>query len=115
MRVRRTLFWKVAPALVALQLLIVAIAAGSTIWFARSAQETLASAALAARVDAVAEEIERRSEGLESGASGLDEALRLDLAYRFPDPIILLDLDGTVAEPIWPAEGGFEGLPAFLD
>ena len=115
MRVRRTLFWKVAPALVALQLLIVAIAAGSTIWFARSAQETLASAALAARVDAVAEEIERRSEGLESGASGLDEALRLDLAYRFPDPIILLDLDGTVAEPIWPAEGGFEGLPPFLD
>jgi len=115
MTVRRTLFWKVAPALVALQLFIVAIAAGFTIWYARSAQETLASVALAARLDATAEEIERRSGGLEEGAAGLDDALRLDLAYRFPDPVVLLDLDGTAAEPIWPAGDGFEGLAPFSD
>lgn len=115
MRFRRTLFWKVAPALVTLQLLIVIIAAGITIWYARSAQETLASAAIAARLDATAEEIERRTGGLQDGATGLSTALRLDLAYRFPDPMVLLDLDGTVSEPVWPAADGFEGVALFTD
>lgn len=115
MNVRRTLFWKVAPALVALQLLIVAVAAGFTIWYARSAQETLASAALAARVDATAEEIERRSNGLADGADDLDDALKLDLSYRFPDPLILIDLDGTIAEPIWPAADGFDAETEWSD
>jgi signal transduction histidine kinase len=115
MRVRRTLFWKVAPSLVILQLTIVAIAAGFTISYARSAQQTLASAAMAARLDATAEEIERRSNGLESGADNLDEALLLDLSYRFPDPMVLLDLDGSAAHPIWPASDGFDLDAPFID
>ena len=115
MTIRRTLFWKVAPSLVILQLTIVAIAAGFTLWYARSAQQTLASAAMAARLDATAEEIERRSNGLEAGADHLDEALLLDLSYRFPDPLILVDLDGTAADPIWPAPDGFELDIPFVD
>ncbi len=107
MTVRRSLFWKVAPALVALQLVVVAVAAGFTIWYARSAQETLASAALAARIDATAEEIERRTNGLADGVDGLEEDLRLDLSFRFPDPLILIDLNGTAADPIWPSAEGF--------
>lgn len=107
MNLRSTLFWKVAPVLVVLQLVSVAITAGFIILYARSAQDTLASTALAARMDATAEEIERRTNGLALGASNLDESLRLDLSYRFPDPLILIDLDGLAGDPIWPASDGF--------
>ena len=109
----RSLFWKVAPALVGLQLIIVAVAAGLTVFYARDAQETLASAALAARLDATAEEIERRTGGLDGGVTALDSALQLDLQYRFPDPLMVLDLGGAVAGPIWPAEDAF-GLEGAL-
>ena len=115
MSIRRSLFWKVAPALVVLQLASVAITAGFIILCARSAQDTLASTALAARVDATAEEIERRTNGLALGAGDIDEGLRLDLAYRFPDPLILVDLDGTAAAPIWPAADGFLTDTPFVD
>lgn len=115
MSIRRTLFWKVAPALVVLQLASVAITAGFIILYARSAQDTLASTALAARLDATAEEIERRTNGLESGPEALSDALRLDLSYRFPDPLILIDLDGSAAAPIWPASDGFLTMQPFAD
>jgi signal transduction histidine kinase len=111
---RRTLFWKVAPALVGLQLVIVAISAGLTVFYARDAQETLASTSLSARLDATAEEIERRSGGLENGWASMDESLLLDLHYRFPDPLFLIDLNGEVFGPIWPAEDAF-GLASELD
>ncbi|MGB0650628.1 MAG: ATP-binding protein [Rhodothermales bacterium] len=115
MKFRRTLFWKVAPALVVLQLASVAITAGFIIVYARSAQETLASTALAARMDATAEEIERRTNGLAFGTGSMDEGLRLDLSYRFPDPLILVGLDGTAATPIWPASDGFFTEDLFAD
>ena len=115
MSIRRTLFWKVAPALVILQLVSVAITAGFIILYAQGAQETLASTALAARVDATAEEIERRTNGLALGADSLDASLRLDLSYRFPDPLILVNLDGSAAEPVWPAPDGFPSESQFED
>lgn len=110
----RTLFWKVAPALVGLQLVIVAISAGLTVFFARDAQQTLATTSLSARLDATAEEIERRTGGLENGWASLDESLLLDLQYRFPDPLFLMDLNGEVFGPVWPAEDAF-GLESTLD
>lgn len=110
----RTLFWKVAPALVGLQLVIVAISAGLTVFYARDAQQTLATTSLSARLDATAEEIERRTGGLESGWASLDESLLLDLQYRFPDPLFLMDLNGEVFGPVWPAEDAF-GLESTLD
>jgi signal transduction histidine kinase len=115
MSIRRTLFWKVAPALVVLQLASVAITAAFIILYAQGAQETLASTALAARVDATAEEIERRTNGLALGADSLDASLRLDLSYRFPDPLILISLDGTAGEAIWPAPDGFLTGSLFMD
>lgn len=110
----RTLFWKVAPALVGLQLVIVAISAGLTVYYARDAQQTLATTSLSARLDATAEEIERRTAGLEGGWASLDESLLLDLQYRFPDPVFLIDLNGEVFGPVWPAEDAF-GLESTLD
>ncbi|MDA0875603.1 MAG: HAMP domain-containing protein [Bacteroidetes bacterium] len=121
---RRSLFWKVALALVGLQLVIVVISAGLTVNYARDAQETLASTSLGARLDATAEEIERRTAGLDGGWASLDESLLLDLQYRFPDPVFLLDLNGEVFGPIWPAEDAFNlesvldftwTVPAFLE
>ena len=110
----RSVFWKVAPALVGLQLFIVAVSAALTVTFVRDALETLASAALAARLDATAEEIERRSGGLDGGYDGLDPSLLLDLQYRFPDPLLIVDLNGDVFGPVWPADDAFD-LDSNLD
>lgn len=108
MVVGRSLFWRVASLLVILQLILAVFAAGFTIWSARGAQETLAAAALAARLDATAEEIERRAESVEGNLSGFPEALVVDLGYRFPDALVVVDLNGDVSRPIWPAEDAFD-------
>lgn len=107
MAVGRSLFWRVAALLVVLQLVLAVFAAGFAIWSARGAQETLAAAALAARLDATAEEIERRAESVGSDLSGFPDALLVDLGYRFPDALIIVDLNGDISRPIWPAKDAF--------
>ena len=56
-----SVFWKVAVVLITVQLATGILAVGFTAWYARDQQLSLASVALTARLDAVSEEIERRS------------------------------------------------------
>lgn len=112
---RRTgsVFWKVALVLITAQLAIGILAVGFTAWFARDQQKSLASEAMTARLDAVSEEIERRSAGSDVFKDHLSEDLKLDLGYRFPDPVFILNLDGSIVETILPASDAFPA--AFID
>jgi signal transduction histidine kinase len=106
-----SVFWRVAAILIGAQLVTGLFAAGLTAWFASDRQRELAASSLESRMDAVAEEIERRGAPLDGGPGALPDRLMDDLAWRFPDPLVLLDPDGTVVTVIPPAEGG-EGAAA---
>ncbi|MDA1029390.1 MAG: HAMP domain-containing sensor histidine kinase [Bacteroidetes bacterium] len=112
---RRTgsVFWKVALVLITAQLTIGILAVGFTAWFARDQQKSLASEAMTARLDAVSEEIERRSAASDVAVDHLSDDLKLDLGYRFPDPLFILNLDGSIVETILPASDAFPA--AFID
>jgi len=112
---RGTVFWKVAAVMIAVQIATAVLAAGFSIWYASDSQRSLATAAIAARLDAVAEEIERRATDFGVELSGFSEELRLDLRYRFPDPIVLMDLNGSSSQPILPAKDAFGESLAVID
>ena len=102
-----SVFWKVAVVLVTVQLTIGILAVGFTAWYARDQQVSLASEAMTARLDAVSEEIERRSAPSDVSVEKFSDDLKLDLGYRFPDPLFILDLEGNVIESIQPATDAF--------
>jgi hypothetical protein len=83
-----SVFWRVAAVLIAVQIVTGVLAVGFTAWYARDQQLSLASVALTARMDAVSEEVERRAAGSDVSFSDFSDELRLDLTYRFPDPLL---------------------------
>ncbi len=99
---RRSVFWKVAGILVGVQVATVLMAVSLSAWFAFDRSLALAENSLRLRIDRLAEEIERRAAPLEEGIATLPLPLRLDLSERFPDPIILLDVDGTPVLTFYP-------------
>ncbi|MDG2016201.1 MAG: HAMP domain-containing sensor histidine kinase [Rhodothermales bacterium] len=103
-----TVFWRVAAVLIAVQLATGILAVAFTFWYASDHQRALAEVAIAARLDAVAEEIEGLVSTLE--ASQFTDVFRLDMGYRFPDPLTILDLGGTVLDVFYPAQDAFEGV-----
>ncbi|NNF03385.1 MAG: HAMP domain-containing histidine kinase [Rhodothermales bacterium] len=92
-----------AAILIGAQLITGLFAAGLTAWFASDQQRELAATALTSRMDAVAEEIERRAAPLDTGLNDLPDRLIEDLAWRFPDPIALLAPDGSLLHVVQPA------------
>ncbi len=112
---RGTVFWRVAAVMIAVQIATAVLAAGFAIWYASDAQRSLATVAIAARLDAVGEEIERRATDFGIELNGFSDELQLDLTYRFPDPIVLLDLSGRSSVPFLPATDAFGGLLGVVD
>lgn len=110
-----TVFWRVAAAMIAIQIVIAVLAAGFTIWYAQDAQRSLAAVAISARLDALAEEIERRATSFDIDLSGFPGALQLDLRYRFPDPMVVIDLASRSSSIFLPALDGFPSLSARPD
>jgi len=108
-----SVFRRVAAILIGAQLITGLFAAGLTAWFASDQQRELATGAVSGRLDAVAEEIERRSAPLTAGFENMPSRLMQDLAYRFPDPVALLNPDGTVHFVVTPASG--DSAPASVD
>ena len=75
------------------------LAVGFSALLARERGLELVRGNLVLRLDAVAEEVERRADfDPVTGALSLPRRLRLDLATRFPDPTYLLDSEGAVVE-----------------
>ncbi|MEQ9105295.1 MAG: HAMP domain-containing sensor histidine kinase [Rhodothermales bacterium] len=94
-----TLFWRIVAILVIAELTVAAVAIGLTVRFATERSRELAVTSIESRLDAVAEEIERRS-SIQDGRLHVAGALLADLALRFPDPVAILDLDGEVRHVI---------------
>ena len=103
-----SVFWKVAGILVGVQVVtgLMAVALGA--WFANDRSRDLAANSLRLRLDGLAEEVEQRADSslLESGLAGLPSPVRFDLSRRFRDPVLLLDVNGTVVDTIQPDDDG---------
>jgi signal transduction histidine kinase len=104
---RRSVFWKVAGVLVGAQVLtgLLAVGLSALLWEAQSLE--LVQNSLALRLDVVAEEVEARAIFDPDAPDPADrvllpEALRRDLAARFPDPVYLLDPAGDPVDPLAP-------------
>ena len=116
---RRSVFWKVAGLLVGMQVTTALLAVGLSAFFAYDQSLDLVTNSLRLRLDGLAEEVERRAAPLDEGLVNLPRLLRLDLANFFPDPLILLDADGTPLLTIPPDPDAFAdvigGVPEVLD
>jgi signal transduction histidine kinase len=106
---RRSVFWRLAFVLVTVQLLAVVLAIGLASWFAYDRAVDLAGTSIRLRLDAVAEEVERGTPWTVEGLEDIPDILESDLALRFPDPVILVDVTGQVVYVAWPDEGGAQG------
>ena len=91
----KSVFWKVALVLVGVQVVtgLMAVALGA--YLARERSLELVRGNLILRLDQVAEEVETRAAFDEQGLISFPERLGLDLATRFPDSTIVLDVDGS--------------------
>ncbi len=99
---RRSVFWKVAGILVGVQVATGLMAVALSAYFAYDRSLDLAEKSLRLRLDALAEEVERRGFPLDEGVATLPLTLRQDLHYRFPDPIYLLDAVGAPVLAFYP-------------
>lgn len=104
---KKTVFWKVALVLVGAQVATGLLAVALTAWFAYDRGLELVANSLRVQLDRLAEEVEQRGYPLLGGLEDLPLPLRLDLARRFPDPVVLLDREGRVIETIQPDPDAF--------
>jgi len=102
-----TVFWRVAAVLIAVQLATSFLSVGFTAWYARDQHQALATVAITARLDALSEEIERRANISDLTLPLFSDELELDLAYRFPDPLLLIDLEGNAVRTFFPSREAF--------
>lgn len=92
---RNTVFWRIVAVLVGAELLVVALTIGLTARFAAERTRELAATSIESRLDAVAEEVERRAAPL-TETLDLSPTLKSDLVDRFPDPVALVRVDGRI-------------------
>lgn len=91
---RKSVFWRVAIVLLGAQLIAVGVAVGLSFRAASDRALDLAAEGVRLRLDAVAEELEIRTEWGAGGLSDLAPPLLADLSSRFPDPLIIVDALG---------------------
>lgn len=116
---RQSVFWRVAGVLLLAQLIAVGVAAALMVSSAADGAYELAAEKVRLRLDAVAEELELRTNWDAGGLSNLAAPLLADLSSRFPDPITIVDALGQpllVARPDGQVEGpeAAQGLPSDL-
>ncbi len=116
---RQSVFWRVAGVLLLAQLIAVGVAAALMVRSAADGAYELAAEKVRLRLDAVAEELELRTDWDAGGLSNLAVPLLADLSARFPDPLTIVDALGQpllVARPNGEVDGpeAAEGLPSDL-
>lgn len=94
LRMRKTVFWKVALILIGVQVVTGLLAVGLGTYFAQERSLELVRGNLFLRLDQTAGEVEARAEFDEEGRMTLPRRLELDLATRFPDSTTVLELEG---------------------
>lgn len=105
---RRSVFWRLAIVLVTVQILAVVLAIGLASWFAYDRAVDLAETSIRLRLDAVAEEVERGTPWAVAGIEDTPAILESDLSLRFPDPVFLVDVSGTVVHTAIPEGSGVQ-------
>lgn len=104
--ISRSAFWKVAGILVGIQVATGLLAVALSAWFAYDRSLDLVEKTIRVKLDDLAGEVERRAfppgTATEKVRSFYDlpEAVVLDMARRFPDPITLIDPNGNVIRTI---------------
>ncbi|MEM1096069.1 MAG: HAMP domain-containing sensor histidine kinase [Bacteroidota bacterium] len=113
---QRSVFWRIAPWLIGVQVFIAVAAVAVSGAFATRQASGLVTGSLRVRLLALAEEIERRAQDdLYDGLTTLSGNLLFDLSARFPDPLILLDVDGQPLDTIAPDAEVFDNLVDVAD
>ena len=105
---RQSVFWRVAGVLLLAQLIAVGVAAALMVRSATDGAYELAAEKVRLRLDAVAEELELRTNWDSGGLSNLGAPLLADLSSRFPDPVTIVDALGQpllVARPNGDVDG----------
>ena len=97
---RGSVFGRVAALLIGAQVLVALLAVGLSAYFAQTRSRELAASGIRLRLDALAEEIERRADLSAGDLATLPLPLQLDLSARFPDPVWLVD---TLGKPVFVA------------
>ena len=95
--------------MVAAELIVAAATIGLTSRFAAERTLDLVAVSIEARLDAVAEEVERRGAPLGMDMN-LPEELLADLSLRFPDPMAIVAFDGTVRHVVHPNAQAFGSI-----
>ncbi len=112
---RRSVFWKVAGILVGVQVATGLLAVALSAWFAYDRSLDLVENSIRLRLDDLAQEVEQTADStLIDGLGTLPMLLRLNLAKRFPDPIVLLDLNGKGLDTIAPDVTDFPQVTGVL-
>ncbi len=110
----RSAFWKVAGILVGVQVATGLIAIALSAWLGFDRSLDLIQQTIHARLEELASEVERRAfppgAGLEKAESlyNLPGPLLIDLSSRFPDPIILLNANGSAIRVVQPNPSVFD-------
>lgn len=106
---KHSVFWRVAGALIAVQLATGMLAIGLSAYLASDRSADLAENGLRVRLDALAEEIERATIFDTGDELSLSPVLEANLAFRFPDPIVIVNQIGEPVEIIFPDPDVFSG------
>ena len=99
---RQSVFWKVTGVLVGAQILTTLLAIALSDRAASDRSLALAEHNLRLHLDALASEVEQRTSFSANSLADVSLPLEIDLASRFPDPIILLDSEGRPLRAISP-------------
>ena len=109
---RKSVFWKVASAVLAAQVLTGLIAISLSVFLAKDRSAELAESSIRERIDGLAQEIERLGSPLEDGLKGLPDQVVANLSLRFPDPVALVDADGQLVDVFYPSSDAFPSIIA---
>ena len=107
-------FWKAASLLVGVQLVTGLLAVSLSAYFSYDANLSSIESTLKEQISNVSQEVERRAFPPGIGEDGvisvadLPESLIIDLSTRFPDPITLVDKNGSVIRTIQPDPSYFK-------
>ncbi len=104
---RKSVFWKVASAILVAQVMTGLIAISFSLYLSGDRSAELSESSIRERIDVLAHEIERLGAPLLNGLESLPEQVRLNLSLRFPDPVVLVDSEGSKIDIFYPSSDVF--------